>query len=57
LGQWLKSLSQSYFSLTGVSNIQFIIFGLILIVIMVFEPHGLFGYWIRVKKYWKTWPF
>jgi len=57
LGEWLERLSQSYFSVTGVSNIQFIIFGLILIVIMVFEPHGLFGYWIRTKKYWKTWPF
>jgi branched-chain amino acid transport system permease protein len=57
LGQWLEKLSQSFFSLTGVSNIQLIVFGLILILIMVFEPHGIFGLWIRVKKYWKTWPF
>lgn len=57
LGEWLKSLSQSYFSLTGVSNIQFIVFGMILILIMVFEPLGIYGFWIRTKKYWKTWPF
>ena len=57
LGGWLKSLSESYFSLTGVSNIQFIVFGLILVLIMVFEPHGIYGFWIRTKKYWKTWPF
>ena len=57
LGPWLENLSNSYFSLTGVSNIQFIIFGMILILIMVFEPHGLYGFWIRTKKYWKTWPF
>ncbi len=57
LGEWLKSLSQSFFSLTGVSNIQLIVFGLILILIMVFEPLGIFGIWIRTKKYWKTWPF
>ena len=57
VGEWLKALSQSYFSLTGVSNIQFIVFGLILILIMVFEPLGIFGIWIRTKKYWKTWPF
>jgi branched-chain amino acid transport system permease protein len=57
LGEWLKALSQSFFSLTGVSNIQLIVFGLILIMIMVFEPHGIFGIWIRTKKYWKTWPF
>lgn len=57
VGQWLRELSQSFFSLTGVSNIQFILFGLILILIMVFEPLGIFGIWIRTKKYWKTWPF
>ena len=57
VGAWLKELSQSYFSLTGVSNIQFIIFGLILIAIMVFEPLGIYGIWIRTKKYWKMWPF
>ena len=57
LGEWLRTLSQSFFSLTGVSNIQMIVFGLILILIMVFEPLGIFGIWIRTKKYWKTWPF
>ncbi len=57
IGQWLQELSKSYFSLTGVSNIQFIIFGLILVFIILFEPLGLYGIWIRTKKYWKTWPF
>lgn len=56
-GEWIKALSESYFSLTGVSNIQLIIFGLILILIMLFEPLGIFGIWIRCKKYWMTWPF
>ncbi|MEW5909337.1 MAG: branched-chain amino acid ABC transporter permease [Thermodesulfobacteriota bacterium] len=57
VGEWLKSLSQTFFSITGVSNIQFIIFGAIMITIMLFEPLGIFGIWIRTKKYWKTWPF
>ncbi len=57
LGAWIKTLSESYFTMTGVSNIQQIIFGLILILIMLFEPLGIFGIWIRTKKYWKTWPF
>jgi branched-chain amino acid transport system permease protein len=57
LGQWLETLSRSYFSITGVSNIQYIIFGGIMILIMVFEPLGLFGIWLRTKKYWRTWPF
>lgn len=57
IGDWLRYLSASYFSLTGVSNIQFIVFGSILVLIMIFEPLGLYGLWIRMKKYWKTWPF
>jgi branched-chain amino acid transport system permease protein len=40
-----------------VSNIQLIVFGTIMVLIMLFEPLGLFGFWIRAKKYWKTWPF
>jgi branched-chain amino acid transport system permease protein len=57
IGEWLRSLSETFFSLTGVSNIQFIVFGSILILIMLFEPLGIYGIWIRTKKYWKTWPF
>jgi branched-chain amino acid transport system permease protein len=57
LGDWLEALSREYFSITGVSNIQFIVFGTIMILIIVFEPLGLYGFWIRTKKYWKTWPF
>ena len=57
VGDWLRQLSTTHFSLTGVSNIQFIVFGTILILIMLFEPLGLYGLWIRMKKYWKTWPF
>ncbi|MBF0118285.1 MAG: branched-chain amino acid ABC transporter permease [Desulfobacterales bacterium] len=57
LGKFLESLSKNFFSITGVSNIQFIVFGFIIIFIMLFEPLGMFGIWIRIKKYWKTWPF
>ncbi|MFO7708015.1 MAG: branched-chain amino acid ABC transporter permease [Desulfobacterales bacterium] len=57
VGEFLHQLSHSFFSITGVSNIQYIVFGSILIGIMLFEPLGLFGVWIRTKKYWKTWPF
>jgi branched-chain amino acid transport system permease protein len=56
-GDWIRALSESVFTLTGVSNIQLIIFGLILVIIMLFEPLGIFGIWIRFKKYWMTWPF
>jgi branched-chain amino acid transport system permease protein len=57
LGAWLEVLSKSYFSITGVSNIQLILYGLIMVLIMLFEPLGIYGFWIRTKIYWKTWPF
>lgn len=57
VGDWLETLSKSWFSITGVSNIQFIVFGSIMILIMLFEPLGLYGIWLRTKRYWRTWPF
>jgi len=57
VGDWLNYLSNHWFTLTGVSNIQYIVFGSIMIGIVLFEPLGLYGIWIRTKKYWRTWPF
>ena len=57
VGQWLEELSRSWFSITGVSNIQYIVLGGIMIFIMLFEPLGLYGIWLRTKRYWRTWPF
>lgn len=57
IGAWLELLSESYFSITGVSNIQFIILGLIMVLVMVFEPLGIYGIWLRIKKFWMAWPF
>ena len=36
---------------------NFVIFGLLIILFMIFEPLGLFGIWIRIRNYWKGWPF
>lgn len=33
------------------------IFGLIIVLTLLFEPRGLFGIYQRAKMYWKTWPF
>lgn len=45
-----------HFMETGMANIQFIVYGAILVLIMLFEPLGLYGLWIRSKRYWRTWP-
>ena len=40
----------------GLANIGSIALGLIMIGIVIFEPLGMFGIWIRMKKYWMTGP-
>ncbi len=57
VGPALVAFSQKYMSIGGISNIAVIVYGLIMILIVLFEPLGIFGFWIRTKKYWKTWPF
>ena len=57
LGNILISFSERWMNVTGLPNISSIILGLIIILIVVFEPLGLYGFWIRTKIYWKTWPF
>jgi len=57
IGPALFAVSQKYRSVAGISDIAVIVYGLIMILIVLFEPLGIFGFWIRTKRYWKTWPF
>jgi branched-chain amino acid transport system permease protein len=43
----------------GISIFQFnqIFYGLLVVVFLIFEPLGLYGIWIKVRNYWKGWPF
>lgn len=34
-----------------------VLFGVLIIVFLIVEPLGLFGIWIRIRNYWKRWPF
>jgi branched-chain amino acid transport system permease protein len=33
------------------------LYGLLIIIFLIFEPLGLFGIWVRIRNYWKGWPF
>ena len=57
IGPALVAFSQKYMNIAGMSNVAVIVYGLIMIFIVLFEPLGIFGFWIRMKRYWKTWPF
>jgi len=34
-----------------------VLFGLLIIVFLIFEPLGLYGIWVKIRNYWKRWPF
>ena len=34
-----------------------VIYGVLIVVFLIFEPHGLFGIWLKFRNYWKGWPF
>jgi branched-chain amino acid transport system permease protein len=36
---------------------QTVVFGLLIVVFLVFEPHGLAEMWRRLKDYFRLWPF
>src|SRR4030066_240489 len=57
VGSLLVMVSERWMTVTGMDNFNYIALGLVMIGIMLFEPLGIFGAWIRIKKYWKTWPF
>ena len=38
-------------------QLQLVLYGALIVVFLLFEPRGLFGLWLRLRNYWKTWPF
>ncbi|MGO9566391.1 MAG: branched-chain amino acid ABC transporter permease [Desulfomonilaceae bacterium] len=57
IGPLLLEVSKRYFTTEGLPNIQSIVFGAIMIAIVVFEPLGIHGIYLRCKRYWRMWPF
>ncbi|MEA3510083.1 MAG: branched-chain amino acid ABC transporter permease [Actinomycetota bacterium] len=41
----------------NVAQFNVLLYGLLLIGFLIFEPLGLYGIWIRIRNYWKSWPF
>ncbi|MQA60898.1 MAG: branched-chain amino acid ABC transporter permease [Actinophytocola sp.] len=41
----------------NVFQLETVLYGLLIIGFLIFEPRGLFGIWIRIRNYWKAWPF
>ncbi|MGH3650872.1 MAG: branched-chain amino acid ABC transporter permease [Acidimicrobiia bacterium] len=41
----------------GVAQVNLVLYGLLIIGFLIFEPLGLYGIWLRIRNYWKGWPF
>ena len=41
----------------SVSSFNQAVFGLLIVLFLIFEPRGLAAVWLRVKAYFKSWPF
>ncbi len=41
----------------SVFQLNQVLFGLLIIGFLIFEPLGLYGVWLRIRNYWKGWPF
>lgn len=51
---WISVSSGGFIN---VFQLQTIIFGVLIILFITLEPRGLFGLWVRVRNYFKAWPF
>ncbi len=57
----LVQVTAPYLPLIGevvsVEIAQRMLFGALIVVFLVLEPRGIYGMWLRMRNYWKAWPF
>ncbi len=44
-------------ALLTVFQLEAILYGVLIVGFLILEPRGLYGLWVRVRNYWKGWPF
>jgi branched-chain amino acid transport system permease protein len=54
LGAGLVTLLQDQLAQAG--GWSGLLYGLVVLLVMILEPLGLYGRWLKIKMYWKTWP-
>jgi branched-chain amino acid transport system permease protein len=53
----LPVVSSSSTDIPNTYQLENVLYGVLIIVFLIFEPRGLFGIWIRIRNYWKAFPF
>ncbi|MEV4659509.1 branched-chain amino acid ABC transporter permease [Micromonospora sp. NPDC049301] len=54
---WVPFISTQPNEVPNVFQVETVLYGVLIIVFLIFEPRGLFGIWVRARSYWKAWPF
>ena len=60
---YIKSIGQTLqrgsfeFLIRQLSAIQLLLFGIVIVAFLLFEPRGLARLWQRIKDYFRIWPF
>ena len=57
LPSYLPVISARVTDTPNIYQLESILYGLLIVGFLLFEPRGLFGIWIRIRNYWKGWPF
>jgi branched-chain amino acid transport system permease protein len=57
LGSWVPFISSRASETPNVFQVQNILYGALVIAFLLVEPRGLFGIWLRVRNWWKAYPF
>jgi branched-chain amino acid transport system permease protein len=57
LGSAVRALSKHVFTPGFAPNASWVLTGVVLIAIVLYEPLGLRGMWLRTQRYWQSWPF
>lgn len=50
-------ISTQVTDIPNVFQVEQILYGLLIVGFLLFEPRGLYGIWVRIRTYWKSWPF
>jgi len=53
----IPGLSTNAAQTPNTHQVELVLYGALLIIFLIFEPRGLFGIWLRLRNYWKAWPF
>jgi branched-chain amino acid transport system permease protein len=57
LGPWVPFISSRSHETPNVFQLQNILYGALIIGFLLVEPRGLFGIWLRIRNWWKAYPF